>query len=185
MKLVVGLGNPGREYEQSRHNIGFVVVERLAQQLGAAPWKKQGQALVAKGEVQGQSVLLAQPQTFMNLSGQAVSALMQYYKLTLNDLLVIVDDLELAPGRLRARDKGSHGGHNGLRDIQNHLGTTEYKRIRVGIGRPQSQQNNIVAHVLGKILPAEAQALESALDEASRLAMEFISTGRFSNWSSP
>lgn len=134
MKLIVGLGNPGARYENTRHNLGFRVVDQLARQVGVDIQKVECHAKTASFHWRGHSLLLAQPQTFMNRSGEAVSALAAYYKISATDLMVIYDDLALPPGRLRIRGKGSAGGHNGIRSIIHYLRTDAFPRIRIGIG---------------------------------------------------
>ena len=182
MLLIVGLGNPGKEYEASRHNLGFQVVDRLAQALGAGAWKRQHDALVARGSHQGRAYLLAKPQTYMNHSGRAVQALLHYYRIPLADCLVIVDDLDLEPGRIRTRGEGSDGGHRGLRSIIEAVGSQAFKRLRIGIGRPPDKAS-VVSYVLGG--ERDAAALDEAVAQAARLAQEYLETGTFENWSSP
>lgn len=134
--LIVGLGNPGRKYEQTRHNIGFLVLDTLAERLGRPAWRDERHAQVARVELGGRTALLARPQTFMNNSGIAVRALAQFYRVAPADVLVIADDLDLPYGRVRLRPRGTAGGHNGLRSIIAELGTQEFPRIKIGIGRP-------------------------------------------------
>ena len=136
MKLVVGLGNPGRRYETTRHNVGFMVADLLAEKLGGAFSKQGHQALLAEGRLAGDKVLIIKPQTFMNLSGQAVVSAMNFYKLTVDDLLVVYDDLDLETGRLRLRANGSPGGHKGMTSIIQLTGSSQISRIKIGIGRP-------------------------------------------------
>jgi len=180
--MVVGLGNPGRRYAATRHNLGFRVVERLGERFGPLAWKSEHDALVARGRLGERGFLLVKPQTFMNLSGQAVGPLLRYYKVPLEHLLVVLDDFELPLGRLRLRVSGSHGGHNGLRSIIELLGTQAFKRLRIGIGQPQPGQSP-VGHVLGH-RPEENAALEEAIAQATDLAAAFVESGRFENWSS-
>ncbi len=182
MLLIVGLGNPGKEYEGSRHNLGFQVVDRLAAALRAGAWKRQHDALVTRGSHQGRAYLLAKPQTFMNHSGRAVQALLHYYRIPLADCLVIVDDLDLEPGRIRMRGEGSAGGHRGLRSIIDSVGSQAFKRVRIGIGRPPDKAN-IVSYVLGG--ERDAEGLDEAMEQAARLALDYLETGKFENWSSP
>jgi PTH1 family peptidyl-tRNA hydrolase len=166
--LIVGLGNPGRRYERTRHNIGFKVVERLAADHGSPRWREERQALVARIMVDERDVLLAKPQTFMNLSGQAVRALAARYHLPPASILVISDDLDLPFARLRLRAGGSPGGHNGLRSIIAELGTQDFLRLRIGIGRPA--EGDPIEYVLSPFEPAEARDLDYicrvAADEA-------------------
>jgi PTH1 family peptidyl-tRNA hydrolase len=134
--LIVGLGNPGREYEKTRHNIGFRCVDAIAAAYGITVVRKQARALLGDGLIADHKVLLAKPQTYMNLSGEAVRALLDFYKIPLENLLVISDDMDIPLGTLRIRQKGGTGGQKGLKSITEHLGTQEFARLRVGIGRP-------------------------------------------------
>lgn len=193
MILIVGLGNPGRKYEKSRHNLGFRVVDKMAESLRAPSWKAHsskgpGESQICKGSHQGKPYLLAKPQTYMNESGQAVQSLLAYYKIPLEDVLVIVDDLDLDPGKIRQRNEGSDGGHRGLRSIIGAVCTIQFKRMRIGVGRPKSEDGrkiraNIVSFVLGRN-KEEDELLENAVRDASRLAIRFLETGAFENWSS-
>lgn len=160
MKLIIGLGNPGSEYAQTRHNIGFMIIDALASELNAEVKKSQHKALVGQANIGREKVLLVKPQTYMNLSGQSVSCLISWYKLTSQDILVITDDMDLNPGRLRIRTNGSAGGQKGLKSIIDSIGTQEFARIRVGIGRPA---HGAVDHVLGKITEQETEILAPAV----------------------
>src|SRR5262249_375414 len=153
MKLVVGLGNPGKRYEGTRHNVGFAVVDALAEGPSVSGFKSQFEAEVAEWHEDGEKGLLLKPETFMNLSGRAVRQALDFYQLGWIDLLVVCDDFNLPLGKLRFRARGTHGGHNGLRDIQGHVGTTEYSRLRVGVGAPPEEE--CVDHVLGRFKSAE------------------------------
>jgi peptidyl-tRNA hydrolase, PTH1 family len=165
MKVVVGLGNPGGRYVGTRHNVGFAVVDLLAQGPRAGRFQGRFQAQVAELVEGDQKVLLVKPETFMNLSGQSVRQLLDFYKVDIADLLVICDDISLPLGKLRARSKGTHGGHNGLRNIQQHLGTTEYARLRIGVDAPGEQQD-AADFVLARFRPAERVIMEEAIAEA-------------------
>ena len=134
MKLIVGLGNPGKKYEATRHNVGYAVLDLLGKSPRAGHARDQFQAEVVELSEDSGKILLAKPETFMNLSGRSVRQLVDFYQLPPEDLLVVCDDINLPLGRLRFRARGTHGGHNGLRDIQAHLGTTEYSRLRIGVG---------------------------------------------------
>ncbi len=136
MKIVVGLGNPGKKYDGTRHNVGFAVIDALAEGPGVDRCQERFDAEVAEWFEGGDKVLLIKPQTFMNLSGRSVRQAVDFYQVELTDLLIVCDDINLPLGKLRFRARGTHGGHNGLRDIQNHLGTTEYSRLRIGVGAP-------------------------------------------------
>lgn len=149
MYLIVGLGNPGTEYAATRHNIGFDMVTYLSDKYNIPLRTKEGKAIVGKGIIEGQKVMLVQPQTFMNLSGESVRALMDFYKLDIEDLIVIYDDISLSVGQIRIRKKGSAGGHNGIKNIIQHIGTQEFKRIKIGVGgKPEG--GDLVKHVLGR-----------------------------------
>lgn len=167
MHLIVGLGNPGPEYAHTRHNAGFMVVERLAERWGVG-WKKEARfkARVARAEVLGHKVTLCEPGTFMNLSGEAVRALTAYYQITHNRILVVVDDADLAVGVLRLRPGGSSGGHHGLDSVEQHLGGRDYARLKLGIGRSGTAERQIRDHVLGRFDAAESERFEKVLERA-------------------
>jgi PTH1 family peptidyl-tRNA hydrolase len=167
MKLIVGLGNPGREYAATRHNAGFMVIDRLAPKLGADVTKKMFKALVGQGRVGDEKVILAKPQTFMNLSGEAVGALLHWYKLTAAGLIVVYDDLDLPPGKLRVRPGGGSGGHKGMQSIIGVLGTENFPRVRIGIGKPAVPGIETAGYVLGRFGGEEAKEVGEALDLAA------------------
>lgn len=184
MKLVVGLGNPGRRYAGTRHNVGFEIVDLLARRHGAE-WEagpRGIEALVARparaaGPGSGRNALvLAKPLTFMNLSGAAVVALLQFYKIDVADLLVVVDDSNLELGRLRARAAGSAGGHNGLKSVADALGMGEYARLRVGVGRGDARRD-LADHVLATFEPEERTIVAEAVDRAADAAELFVAEG--------
>ena len=183
MKLVAGLGNPGKRYEGSRHNLRFDVVQRVAERMGLGDWKAQFQALVARGQTAQGPFLLLKPQTFMNLSGVSVAEVLRYYRVPLDGCLAVVDDLDLPLGKIRTRESGSDGGHRGLRSLIENLGGEEFKRLRIGIGRPPGG-TPVKGFVLGAS-PAERAALGEAVEEAAGIVIRFIETGTFENWSSP
>ena len=176
MFLIVGLGNPGREYAATRHNIGFDMITYLSDKYNISMNGKEGKAVVGKGVIDGQKVILVQPQTFMNLSGESVRALMDYYKLDLEDLIVIYDDISLAPGQLRVRAKGSAGGHNGIKSIIAHLGTQEFPRVRVGVGEKPSRMD-LADYVLGHFSAEDKKIMADAVKEAADAACEIIESG--------
>ena len=149
MFLIVGLGNPGTEYAATRHNIGFDMVTYLSDKYGIALRSKEGKAIVGKGVIEGQKVMLVQPQTYMNLSGESVRALMDYHKLTTDEIVIIYDDISMPVGQVRIRPKGSAGGHNGIKSIIAHLGTQEFPRIKIGVGG-KPENGDLVKHVLGR-----------------------------------
>jgi len=156
MRIIVGLGNPGREYASTRHNIGFMVVNELARRSSAEGAKKRFRSEIAEGRLHGEKIVLVAPQTYMNLSGHAVREAINWYHVTHEDLLIVFDDMDLPFGQLRLRDKGSAGGHNGLKSIIEQLGDTDVPRLRVGIGRGRS---SATSHVLSRFSPDEEKAL--------------------------
>ncbi len=172
MKLIVGLGNPGRDYEKTRHNTGFMVLDEVAKQLNVDVNTKKFKALIGTTKVKGETVILMKPQTYMNLSGEAVGECVRFYNLPISDVLVLVDDLDLPVGKLRLREKGSSGGQNGLKNINAHLGTQEFKRIRIGIGKDPLMLT--ADYVLSKFRKEEKQAFEEAKEKAANAAVEFI-----------
>jgi PTH1 family peptidyl-tRNA hydrolase len=171
LKLVVGLGNPGREYEWTRHNVGFEVLESLASR-HAATWSNKRDADVARW---GQAAVLVKPQTFMNLSGSAVQHWQHWYKVDFEDTLVVVDDVNLEAGRLRIRRSGSAGGHNGLKSIIGALGTDQFPRLRVGVGG--GNRKSLSSHVLGKFTPDEEAVIEAAIAKAVEAIEVFVAVG--------
>ncbi len=162
MRLLVGLGNPGPEYERHRHNVGFMAVDEIHHRYGFGPWKRRFQALVAEGNAGGEKCFLLKPQTFMNLSGQSVGEAMRFYKLTPNDTIVLHDELDVAPAKIRVKQGGGHGGHNGLRSIDEHIGK-DYWRVRIGIGHPDDK-DRVHGWVLGNFAKADEAWLPRLLD---------------------
>jgi len=165
MFMIVGLGNPGRRYADTRHNVGFMTVEELVRRHGAAETAERMGARVARARIEGHDVLLVKPQTFMNESGQAVGRLWRWYRLRLEDLLVIGDDIDLPFGRLRLRTGGSAGGHKGLQSIFTHLGSPDVARLKIGIGRPDSTEAR--DYVLSSFRPEERADLPAVLARAA------------------
>jgi PTH1 family peptidyl-tRNA hydrolase len=161
MKMFVGLGNPGAKYAGTRHNIGFMALDRIAADHGFSPWKKAFKGLVAEGRLGNERVLLLKPETFMNLSGDSVQAAMAFHKLPLSDVTVLHDELDLAPGKLRLKQGGGHAGHNGLRSIHAHLGEA-YGRVRLGIGHP-GHKDAVAGYVLHDFAKADADWLDDLL----------------------
>ena len=174
LKLIIGLGNIGTEYAGTRHNFGFTSVEYLAT-LWRASWheKSKFQALLAETEVRGQKVVLAKPTTYYNLSGEAVAAIMHFYKIALKDLLVIHDELDLPFGTVRTRIGGSDAGNNGIKSLSAHLGTN-YARIRLGIGNEQTLQRDAASFVLDYFLPDEQLLLPKIMEHVASFAEDFI-----------
>ena len=166
--LVAGLGNPGAEYARTRHNAGFMAVECFGSKFGAN-WKNEAkfQSRVARIEARGRKVILCEPQTFMNASGEAIAPLAAYYKVPQERILVVVDDADLPFGQIRLRAEGSSGGHHGLDSIEHHLSTRQFARLRVGIGRTDRGLREITGHVLGKFSADEAELLEKVLERTT------------------
>lgn len=172
MKLWVGLGNPGAKYAGNRHNIGFMALDRIAEDHGFTPWRRAFQGLVSEGRFGSEKVVLLKPETFMNLSGQSVRAAMDFYKMSVEDLTVFHDELDLAPGKCRVKKGGGHAGHNGLRSIHGHVGEA-YGRIRLGIGHP-GHKDAVAHYVLHDFHKADQDWLDDLLrgisDGAAALA---------------
>lgn len=177
MKIIAGLGNPGREYAGTRHNIGFSVIEQLADQYNISMTEKKHKAVYGRGRIEGEKVILLEPQTYMNLSGESILDAVQYYKLDPEqDLLVIYDDIDLEAGRLRIRAKGSAGGHNGVKNIIANLGTQIFPRIRVGVGaKPKGW--DLVDHVLGRFSREELPLIEEGKKAACQAVGIIIGQG--------
>jgi len=176
--LIAGLGNPGSDYAATRHNIGFVLVERLAAKWGAT-WtaQKKFNARLARVERAGQNVILCQPQTFMNASGEAVGAVARFYQLPPERILAALDDADLVLGQIRLRPDGSSGGHHGLESIEQQLGTRSYPRLRLGIGRKAEDDRDITDYVLGRFTAAEQIVMNEVLDRACQQAECWLSDG--------
>jgi PTH1 family peptidyl-tRNA hydrolase len=175
MKVVVGLGNPGGRYAGTRHNVGFAVVDALAESPRASRFQSRFHAQVAELIEEADKVLLVKPETFMNLSGRCVRQVMDFYQVPVADLLVVSDDINLPLGKIRARARGTHGGHNGLRDIQNHLGTTEYARLRIGVDAPR--EDNAIDHVLGRFRSVERRVIDDAVQRAAQAVLVWAHQG--------
>lgn len=177
MKLIVGLGNPGAEYDNTPHNVGFAVADGLVQRLGVAFKRRPAlQAMTAQGRVGSDVVLLAKPQTFMNQSGLAVGAVLRYYRATCEDLLVVLDDADLPLGSLRMRPKGGAAGHRGLTSVIEGLGTPEFSRLRLGIGRA-STGGALVRHVLAPFGASEADGVRAMVEQAADAAWCWVTRG--------
>jgi peptidyl-tRNA hydrolase, PTH1 family len=176
MKLIVGLGNPGDKYKDTRHNVGFDVAARLARLYGSTPPRGRFQGEIVEATIASQKVLLLTPLTYMNLSGGSVLAARDFYKLELPDILVVCDDFNLPLGKLRLRGKGSAGGQKGLADILRRLGTDEIPRLRIGIGNPAAGRE-ATGHVLGRFAPEEKPTIATALDRAAEAAAMWVELG--------
>ena len=164
MYLIAGLGNPSKNYEGTRHNIGFTMIDAIGEKFGIDVTTKKHKALVGRGIIDGMRVILAKPQTYMNLSGESIREIADFYKIEPENIIIIYDDISLDVGRLRIRKKGSAGGHNGIKNIIAHLGTQEFPRIKVGIGnKPEGW--DLADYVLSKYSKAEQEALKEASDD--------------------
>lgn len=181
MKLWVGLGNPGAKYAANRHNIGWMVVDRIASDHGFAPWRSKFQGSVSEGNLGGEKVMLLKPETFMNLSGQSVGEAMRFYKLTPEDVTVFHDELDLAPGKVRVKSGGGHAGHNGLRSMHQHIGDS-YGRVRLGIGHP-GHKDRVSGYVLSDFAKADQTWLDDVIRGASDGAVDLAKgdSGKFLN----
>ncbi|MBP1996175.1 aminoacyl-tRNA hydrolase [Paenibacillus eucommiae] len=171
MKCFVGLGNPGKQYEHNRHNVGFMAVDRFAEKCNIRSFQNKGKALLGEGNVNGVKVFILKPMTYMNLSGEAVRAFMDFYKADLADLIFLYDDMDTPFGQIRLRYQGSAGGHNGIKSIIQHTGTQAFNRIRIGISRP-APGYPIVDYVLSNFAKGESAELEKTIEHTCD-AMEF------------
>ena len=178
MYLIVGLGNPTAKYEKTRHNAGFDVIDAIADKYGIELNLRKGKAFCGTGYIEGQKVMLAKPQTYMNLSGDSVSALVNFYKLDpMEDLIVVFDDISLAPGNLRIRKKGSAGGHNGIKSIISALGTDQFPRVKIGVGAKPSPDYDLADWVLSNFTGPEDKLITEAAARAADAALEIIARG--------
>lgn len=181
MKLIVGLGNPGAKYARNRHNIGFMAVDRIAEDHGFSPWKSKFQGLTSEGRLGSEKVVLLKPETFMNRSGQAVGEAMRFYKLAPEDVVVLHDEIDLAPAKVKFKTGGGHAGHNGLRSVHGHIGEA-YARVRLGVGHP-GHKDAVPGYVLRDFAKADQDWLEDVIrgvaDGAAHLAA--LDGGKFLN----
>lgn len=175
--LVAGLGNPGLQYEKTRHNAGFMAADRIAEKYGVQFNKRKFDAVYGEFKIGENRVLLMKPQTYMNNSGSAVSGLVNFYKIPTDRIIIMFDDISLDVGKIRMRRKGSHGGHNGIKDIIELLGTDEIMRIKIGVGERQNRDYDLKDWVLGKIPSEQLTELDKALDKAAQAAKEIITGG--------
>jgi PTH1 family peptidyl-tRNA hydrolase len=176
VKLIVGLGNPGYEYHLTPHNLGFMAVDRLAEDCGVELRRREAQALAASTQLEGVDVVLAKPQTYMNLSGMAVARLLGKYDLAVKDLIVLVDDVDLPLRSLRIRPRGSAGGHNGLKSVIGALESDEFVRVRMGV-RPERPVEDLVSYVLGPFREADLETVAAMLDQASQAVRMILKEG--------
>ncbi|WP_163972091.1 aminoacyl-tRNA hydrolase [Oceanobacillus halotolerans] len=174
MKCIAGLGNPGKKYENTRHNVGFMVIDELAKRHNWQLNKQKYNGNYAIERLNGEKVMVLQPQTYMNLSGEAVRPLLDYFDIPVEDVLIIYDDLDLPTGKIRLRQKGGHGGHNGIRSVIDHLGTKDFKRIRIGVGRPISQ--SIIDYVLGTFPKSEMDNVATSIQKSADACETWLTT---------
>ena len=177
MKIIAGLGNPGKEYEHTRHNMGFDVIDELARRWKVTLWKEDMKAEIGQSVVNGEKVLLVKPLTYMNNSGEAVGAIARYYKVDLDDIYIICDDLDLPPGKTRIRKKGASGGHNGIKNIIAHLGTQDFPRIKIGTGAPAGGGAEMIDWVIGVPSQAERKILVESFERAIQAAEDILENG--------
>lgn len=164
MKIIAGLGNPGREYVKTKHNVGFMLADALADKLGVSEWRSDFEALVATVNVAGEKILLVKPMTYMNESGRAIASVINYYKLKPTDLIVVHDDMDIPVGKIRIRKKGSTGGHNGIKSLLQYLRDENFFRIRIGVGRPLAGCT-VVNHVLSPFAETDSYKIRDTIDE--------------------
>ena len=176
IRLIVGLGNPGPQYENTRHNAGFMLVDKLAGEFGIAVTKNKFDVLYGRGVIEDSEVMLAKPMAFMNRSGWPVQQLAAYFKINSKDLIVVHDDIDLAFGRIKIKEKGGHGGHKGLKSIINAVGEDEFVRLRVGVGRSEAG-SNVTDHVLGPFFDDESKQLDSVLIRARDAMVTILTEG--------
>lgn len=163
MKIIVGLGNPGNEYKDTKHNVGWMLVDALADKLGAGSWRQMEKGLVTDVRIGSEKVLLVKPQTYMNNSGECVGPILRYYKLETEDLIICHDDMDIPAGTVRIRKKGSAGGHNGIKSTIAHVGSEKFIRVRIGIGRPLPQWS-VIDHVLSPFSAEDVPKIKEAID---------------------
>lgn len=177
MYIIVGLGNPGKDYANTRHNIGFDVIDKLAETENISVLEKKHKAIIGKGYIDGQKVILVKPQTYMNLSGESVREAIDYYKVDeKEELIVISDDISLSPGQIRIRKKGSAGGHNGLKNIIQHLGHDEFQRIKMGVGE-KPKGYDLADYVLGHFTAEERKIMDKAAAQAAQAIKMMMQSG--------
>ena len=176
MYLIVGLGNPEAEYGKTRHNMGFNTINKIAERYHINVNKTKFQGLSEVGTIEGQKVILVKPQTYMNLSGECVKPFVDFYKIEKENILVIYDDIDIEPGKIKTRKKGSSGGHNGMKSIIQMIGTEEFPRIRIGIGRP-AHSGDEINHVIGAIPEDEIPLLDKGIEKAKDAVMEILKNG--------
>ena len=176
MYLIVGLGNPEEEYNRTRHNMGFHTINKIANQYNLEIKKNKFHGLYENAIIENQKVIFVKPQTYMNLSGNCVKEFVEFYKIENDKIIIIYDDMDIEPGQIKIRKKGSSGGHNGMKSIIEMLGTEEFPRIRIGIGRPQYKDDKI-NYVIGEIKEEDVEKLEKGVDKAREAVIEILKNG--------
>ena len=174
MKIIVGLGNPGSNYERTRHNVGFSLLDQLAEEMGATfSFQKRYNAEVAQGSRSGHNCILLKPMTYMNLSGDSVSKFLNFYKSTVKDMVVIYDDIDLLEGKVKLKDKGGHGGHNGMRSLISRLGSSDFALVKVGVGRPEAKDDNRGAAVTDWLLkPVKSEVFDEFISSVYKCTLD-------------
>ena len=172
MKLIVGLGNPGKEYENTRHNVGFSVIDNYVEKNNLGAFKQKYNGLYLKTKINGFDVIFLKPQSYMNLSGEVVRKFVDFYKISVSDIFVISDDMDLSLGNYKLKPSGSSGGHNGLKNIELHLGSNKYNSLKIGISK--SEKIDVVDYVLGKFSASEQQILDSVRDKTVSIISDFF-----------
>lgn len=173
MKLIVGLGNPGEKYEMTLHNAGFLAVDTLAKKYNIEVNKEMFKGMYAKTRINGEDVILLKPQTYMNISGECVSQMMRYFKVELEDVFILYDDMEIQFGQLRIRKNGSSGGHNGIKSLIQHFGSQDFSRLKIGVGRPKGEKS-VIAHVLARFSKQQEHHLPILFEATSGAVEKFI-----------
>lgn len=174
--LVAGLGNPGEKYDKTRHNAGFLVIDRLSEQFSIPLNKNKFDLIYGRGTIDGSNVIIAKPMAFMNRSGPPIRKLADYFGITCEEILIIYDDIDLAFERIKIKEKGGHGGHNGIRSLVDAFGTSDFARLRIGIGRPGSK-TDVTGHVLGRFSVEEAEILTRMVESAGQAVVSVINDG--------
>lgn len=175
MKLIIGLGNPGKQYESTRHNVGFMAIDKLSDRLGIPLDHTKFNGLYGIGHISGEKVILLKPLTYMNLSGECIRPLMDYYEINDDEINVIYDDLDIPVGKIRLRTKGSAGGHNGIKSMIHHLGTQQFNRVRIGIDRPRNGMT-VTDYVLGRFTEEEQPSIEDAIKQSLAACEKWLTT---------
>ncbi|MFW6035373.1 MAG: aminoacyl-tRNA hydrolase [Halothermotrichaceae bacterium] len=177
MYLITGLGNPGRKYENTRHNVGFKAIYSLAEKYNIKKTSRKFKAITARTRIAGQKVIMVQPQTYMNNSGESVKLVKDYYDIPIDKIIIIYDDMDLSLGQIRIKKKGSAGGHNGLKNIIKMLGSNKIPRIRIGIGRPENKYIDVVDYVLSRFSGDENKEVEQAINKVTNAVEEILDNG--------